>query len=56
MRKLFSFLAAGLLLVFNCLPVCAADTLPITHQNSYTYTVTGGGVTSILYLSLVTMN
>lgn len=43
MRKLFSFLAAGLLLVFNCLPVCAADTLPITHQNSYTYTVTGGG-------------
>lgn len=43
MRKSLSILLAGFLLIFNSLPVFAANNLPIAKSNSYTVSATGGG-------------
>lgn len=56
MRKSISLLAVMALVLCSCLQVSAAPTdFPLSYGNSYTYTVMGGGNTSTLYLSLVTM-
>lgn len=56
MRKSISLLATMALMLCSCLQVSAAPTnFPLSYGNSYTYAVTGGAITSTLYLSLVTM-
>lgn len=55
-RKSISLLATMALMLCSCLQVSAAPiNFPLSYGNSYTYTETGGAITSTLYLSLVTM-
>lgn len=57
MRRSFGILATVLFICSSCLQAKAAPTsLPISDGNAYTYVESGGGgSTSTLYLSLVTM-
>lgn len=55
MRKLLAVVSALALSFCSCFTSFAAQTLPISYSNSYSYRQVGGAITSIQCLSLVTM-
>lgn len=54
-KKLIALLSAVSLLVAYSTTCFAAQQLPITHANQYVFSVRGGEITSILFLTLVTI-
>lgn len=54
-KKLIALLSAVSLLVAHSTTCLAAQQLPIAHANQYVFSVGGGGITSILFLTLVTI-
>lgn len=55
LKKILTAASAVVLFIMQVLPVAAANDFPLSKSNSYTVTTTGGGRTSIQYLSRQTM-